>query len=123
MAPPGLQEDSMNLIRPRLPQVLDGGRKPDYYRLCWDSITPDQQPIITRHPNPSLANLYFAVGGSFHFYKFLPTIGKYVANVLNGVSNGLQKDQAWAWKPAHESKGGVHEKLVPTRVFRDFCMT
>ncbi|PIG82777.1 sarcosine oxidase [Aspergillus arachidicola] len=120
-APPGLQEDSINLIRPRLPQVLDGGRKPDYYRLCWDSITPDQQPLITRHPNPSLANLYFAVGGSFHCYKFLPTIGKYVANVLSGVGNGLQKDQAWAWKPTHESKRGVHEKLVPTRVFREFA--
>ncbi|KAF5862942.1 hypothetical protein ETB97_010983 [Aspergillus alliaceus] len=120
-APPGLQEDSINLIKPRLPQVLDGGRKPDSYRMCWDSITPDQQPLIARHPDSRLSNLYFAVGGSFHCYKFLPTIGQYVANVLDGVSNGPEKDQAWRWKPIHDSSGGIHEKLVPTRLFHDFA--
>ncbi|KAE8379325.1 FAD dependent oxidoreductase [Aspergillus bertholletiae] len=119
-APLGLQKDSINFIKPRLPQVLDDDRKPDYYRLCWDSISPDQQPLITQHPNPSVSNLYFAIGGSFHCYKFLPIIGKYVANVINGVSNGLQKDQAWAWKSAHKSNRGVHETLVPTRLFREF---
>ncbi|KAF7591199.1 hypothetical protein BBP40_001858 [Aspergillus hancockii] len=119
-APSGLQEDSINLIRPRLPQILDDDRLPDYYRLCWDSITPDQQPLIARHPDVRLSNLYLAVGGSFHCYKFLPTIGKYVANVLNGNGNGSEKDRAWGWKSIHSSDRGVHEKLLPTRVFQNF---
>ncbi|KAF9891365.1 hypothetical protein FE257_004221 [Aspergillus nanangensis] len=118
--PLGLQNDCLAGVRRRLPRLLDGGRQPDYYRLCWDSISPDQQPLITRHPHEQLENLYLAVGGSFHCYKFLPIIGKYVVNVLSGVGNGREKDEAWGWKSTEENQGGVHEKLVPTRELRDF---
>ncbi|KAL6236722.1 hypothetical protein BDW75DRAFT_249855 [Aspergillus navahoensis] len=119
-APRGLQEDSVASVHVRLPQLLDNDRKPDYYRLCWDAISASQHPLITRHPDPRLANLYFAVGGSFHFYKFLPNIGKYVVNVLKGVGNGPAKDKAWSWKSVEETGRGVHERLVPKREFRDF---
>ncbi|OJJ55847.1 hypothetical protein ASPSYDRAFT_157516 [Aspergillus sydowii CBS 593.65] len=119
-APRGLQEDSIAAVNVRIPQLTDHGRKPDYYRLCWDSISASQHPLISRHPDSRLANLYFAVGGSFHCYKFLPTIGKYVANVLQGVSNGPEKDKAWSWKSSGESERGVHESLVPQKEFTDF---
>ncbi|KAL4738577.1 FAD dependent oxidoreductase [Aspergillus similis] len=119
-APRGLQEDLIAAVRARLPQLLDNGRRPDYYRLCWDAISASQHPLITRHPDPRLANLYLAVGGSFHFYKFLPNIGKYVVNVLEGVGNGPEKDTAWSWKSVEETGSGVHESLVPRREFRDF---
>ncbi|KAL4995826.1 FAD dependent oxidoreductase [Aspergillus recurvatus] len=119
-APRGLQEDSIAAVHARLPQLLDNGRKPGYYRLCWDAISASQHPLITRHPDPRLANLYFAVGGSFHFYKFLPIIGKYVVNVLMGVGNGPAKDKAWSWKSVEEIERGVHESLVPKREFKDF---
>ncbi|KAH8431425.1 NAD(P)/FAD-dependent oxidoreductase [Aspergillus melleus] len=119
--PKNLQEDSMPQIRARLPQLVENGRRPDFYRICWDSISSDQHPRIIRHPDPNLANLYLAVGGSFHSYKFLPTIGTYVANVLNGTGNGLQKDEAWAWKQSHASERGVHESLVPKNELADFA--
>ncbi|KAI9933985.1 hypothetical protein ASPWEDRAFT_48606 [Aspergillus wentii DTO 134E9] len=120
-APQELQDECIKSVRARLPQVLEGGRQVDYYRLCWDSISRNQQPLITRHPDSRLSNLYFAVGGSFHCWKFLPTIGKYVVNVLNHVSNGLEKDQAWSWKPQSSGERGVHESLVPKRELRDFA--
>ncbi|KAL2837545.1 FAD dependent oxidoreductase [Aspergillus pseudodeflectus] len=119
-APRGLQEDLVAAVRARLPQLLDGERKPDYYRLCWDSISDSQHPLIDRHADPRLENLYFAVGGSFHFYKFLPTIGQYVANVLESVENGSGRDTAWSWKSTGVSAKGVHESLIPKREFRDF---
>ncbi|KAL4803258.1 FAD dependent oxidoreductase [Aspergillus unguis] len=119
-APKGLQEDCIASIRARLPQLLENGRKPDYYRLCWDSISASQHPLITQHPDPRLNNLTFAVGGSFHFFKFLPTIGKYIINVLEGKSNGDVKDQAWSWKAKGGEERGVHESLVPKREFKDF---
>ncbi|PYH93076.1 nucleotide-binding domain-containing protein [Aspergillus ellipticus CBS 707.79] len=75
--PQALQDDHLKAIRPRLPQMLDH--------------------------HDRLGNLYFAVGGSFHCYKFLPTIGQYAANVVTGGSNGPEKDQAWAWKTAQGS--------------------
>ncbi|GES62967.1 FAD dependent oxidoreductase [Aspergillus terreus] len=119
LAPRGLQSDSISKIKPRLPQILENERRPDYYRICWDSISPSQHPLITRHPDSRLENLYLAVGGSFHCYKFLPIIGNYVANMLLGVSNGQAKDTAWAWKDAHADRG-VHESLVPTQEWCDF---
>ncbi|OOF91223.1 hypothetical protein ASPCADRAFT_211503 [Aspergillus carbonarius ITEM 5010] len=119
--PQELQDDHIRAIRPRLPEMLDNHRQPDYWRLCWDAISPSQHPLITRHPDSRLSHLYFAVGGSFHSYKFLPTIGKYVVNVLHGVSNGAEKDEAWAWKTDRTGDRGVHERLVPGREFRDFA--
>ncbi|KAL4945117.1 hypothetical protein BDV06DRAFT_231820 [Aspergillus oleicola] len=119
-APAGLQKDSIASVRYRLPQLLDNGRKPDYYRLCWDSISASQHPLITRHPDDRLSNLFFGIGGSFHFYKFLPTIGRYVLNVLEGRSNGDIMDKAWKWKSAEENERGVHESLVPKHEYRDF---
>ncbi|KAL4917672.1 FAD dependent oxidoreductase [Aspergillus aurantiobrunneus] len=119
-APQGLQEDSIAAVRARLPQLLHHDRKPDYYRLCWDLISASQHPLITKHPNPRLANLHLAVGGSFHSYKFLPTIGKYVVSVLEGIGNGPTKDKAWSWKSVGENERGVHESLIPKKEFKDF---
>jgi len=68
--------------------------------------------------------MYLAAGGSFHCWKFLPTIGTYVANVLAGISNGTSRDSAWTWKETETegnnlNQGGVHSSLKPSRQFRD----
>lgn len=52
------------------------------YRICWDPITPNQDFIICPHPHSK--NLYIASGGSFHAWKFLPILGKYVVAMLQG---------------------------------------
>lgn len=114
-----LGQECMNSIRPRLPEIFEDHRKIDYFRICWDAITPDQHPLITLHPHPRLANLYMAVGGSFHCWKFLPTIGQYVANMLDGVSNGVDHDEAWAWKQDRKGQG-VHDKLIPSKEFGQY---
>ena len=100
-----------------LPQYT-ADRAEEYWRLCWDAISPSQDQLITRHRHPKLQNLFFAIGGSFHSYKFLPTIGKYIVNVVNGMSNGEEKDQHWAWKSQSQllqfKQGkGAQEKAVP----------
>lgn len=60
------------------------------------------------------------MGGSFHSFKFLPTIGRYVVNVLEGVGNGEEKDGVWGWKGKGSREGrGAHEKVVPRRELRD----
>ncbi|KAJ5595405.1 FAD dependent oxidoreductase [Penicillium hispanicum] len=117
--PKSLQTELIDAIRPRLPQLFTGNRKAEYYRLCWDAITPTQHPVITRHPRAELSNLYLAIGGSFHCWKFLPTIGQYVANILNGTSNGPDRDEAWKWKQKPQGRG-VHDKLIPTKELADY---
>jgi sarcosine oxidase / L-pipecolate oxidase len=117
--PSKLKEQSMETIKQRIPQILHDGRTPDYWRLCWDVISPDQNQLITQHPDPRLENLYFATAGSFHSWKFLPIIGKYVVKALNGESNGQEKDKAWSWKTSWSSRG-AHEKTRPRADLKDF---
>ncbi|KIW57181.1 hypothetical protein PV05_05772 [Exophiala xenobiotica] len=114
--PEMLQRESIEIIRQRVPEILRNGRTPDDWRLCWDAVSPDQNQLITQHPDPRLSNLYFATAGSFHSWKFLPNIGRYVVNVMDGKSNGREKDEAWAWKRTWEGKG-AHEKVLPKREF------
>ena len=117
--PEQLKEQSMKIVRARLPQILHGGRIPDIWRLCWDVVSPDQNQLITQHPDARLSNLYMATAGSLHSWKFLPIIGKYVVNVLHGQSNGKEKDNAWKWKSAW-SDIGAHEKVLPGGDLKDF---
>ncbi|KAL2419341.1 L-pipecolate oxidase [Exophiala dermatitidis] len=117
--PEALKRQSIDIIRQRIPQILADGRMPDDWRICWDAISPDQNQLIARHPDPRLSNLYFATAGSFHSWKFLPNIGKYVVNVLAGKSNGPEKDGAWAWKKEWAGRG-AHEKVLPKGELRDF---
>jgi sarcosine oxidase/L-pipecolate oxidase len=94
-------------------------RPADYWRMCWDTISPSQDQLLTQHPHAQLSNLYLAVGGSFHSWKFLPTIGKYIINVLNGESNGIEKDEHWKWKTEAPQGRGAHESVVPRLELRD----
>ncbi|KAF2104444.1 FAD/NAD(P)-binding domain-containing protein [Rhizodiscina lignyota] len=119
VVPKKLQNDVRRFHADRLlPQYAH--REVDYWRICWDAITPAQDHLITRHPHPRLSNLFLAVGGSFHSYKFLPIIGKYIINVLDGRSNGEEKDAHWAWKTGKLQGNGAHEKAYPRREFDDF---
>ena len=121
--PDALKAETTRIITNRImPAIVKDKRDVSFWRLCWDSITPSQHQLITRHPDERLHNLYLAAGGSFHSWKFLPTIGKYVVNMLQGRSNGEEMDRNWAWKHTGWSTGGergAHEKLLPRRELRD----
>ncbi|KAJ5925299.1 hypothetical protein N7454_007938 [Penicillium verhagenii] len=117
--PEGLRRELIASIRVRLPQLFENDRQADYFRICWDAITPGQHPLITQHPHSHLSNLYLAVGGSFHCWKFLPIIGRYVSNVVHGVSNGADRDTAWGWKEDQRGRG-VHSGLIPNHELRDY---
>ena len=115
--PQKLKTETLNLVSRIMPSIPIS-RSVSSWRLCWDSLTPTQDQLITKHPDVRLTNLYLAVGGSFHSWKFLPSIGKYVLNVVNGKSNGEEKDGKWAWKEKGWNSGGqkgAHEKVVPQR--------
>lgn len=110
--PQKLKDESLAIVRRRIPALLEGAREPDLWRLCWDAVSPDQNQLICQHPDSRLSGLYFATAGSFHSWKFLPNIGRYVVNVLKGISNGPERDTAWAWKNEWADKG-AHPKVIP----------
>ncbi|KAH8896417.1 sarcosine oxidase [Thozetella sp. PMI_491] len=66
----------------------------DHFRICWDALTPSEDFIIS--PHSACSNLYIATCGSFHGFKFLPVLGKYVVEMLDGVLEP-ELAQKWAW--------------------------
>ncbi|KAI0079301.1 FAD dependent oxidoreductase [Panus rudis PR-1116 ss-1] len=67
-------------IRSTYPEL---GAKPfSGTRMCWYTDSPDDDWLIGYHPNdPAIA---FATAGSGHAYKFLPIIGRLVADAIEG---------------------------------------
>lgn len=86
-----------DMISKLLPEYVRG-RKPDHYRICWDSCTPTEDLLMCKYPHEKLDNLFIAAGGSFAGYKFLPNAGTYMVNVIHGKSNGSERDRAFGWK-------------------------
>jgi sarcosine oxidase/L-pipecolate oxidase len=84
------------------------------YRICWDASTPTHDFLITPHPHSN--GLFVATGGSFHGWKFLPVIGDYIADMMDGT---LAQDYAsrWAW----DKVGGDGRSANPTyQIIGDF---
>ncbi|KAI4619941.1 hypothetical protein J4E80_004465 [Alternaria sp. BMP 0032] len=99
--PERLKRENAQIMHNAMPEWTRS-KQPDRWRICYDAVTPTEDWLMCRHPHKSLANLYLAVGGSFHSYKFLPVAGAYMCNVLSGKGNGEEKDTAWKWKSAEE---------------------
>ncbi|KAF3006911.1 hypothetical protein E8E13_011192 [Curvularia kusanoi] len=99
--PAKLIQESEEVITNSMPDWTKN-RHPDRWRICYDAVTPTEDWVLSQHPDGGLQNLYVAVGGSFHSYKFMPNAGKYLLNVINGKSNGEEKDRAWKWKSETE---------------------
>jgi len=83
-------------------------------RKIRDGITPNQDFIISSHTR--CQNLYIATGGSFHGWKFLPIIGKYVVQMLDGQLDA-ELEKRWAWD--REQTGSAHERIIPKRELKD----
>jgi sarcosine oxidase/L-pipecolate oxidase len=101
--PRKLIQESEKVIKNNMPEWTMN-RSPNRWRICYDAVTPTEDWVMSQHPDDRLRNVYIAVGGSFHSYKFMPNSGKYLLNVLNGKSNGEEKDRAWKWKSEDELK-------------------
>ncbi|TDZ29850.1 L-pipecolate oxidase [Colletotrichum spinosum] len=72
----------------------------DEYRICWEAVSPSEDFIVSAHSGSG--NLYVATIGSFHGWKFLPVLGKYVVQLLQGVLDEKLAAK-WAWdKPLPE---------------------
>ncbi len=93
-----------------LPQF--SGRALKEAKICWCTDTPDQHLLITRHPK--YPELLLGTGDSGHAFKFLPTIGSYIADALEGKSRGVKPEWGWRkmdWKDDSTRPGDVVKDL------------
>ncbi|KAI0665651.1 FAD dependent oxidoreductase [Trametes maxima] len=75
---------ALRKLREELAQVYPELAKKPFAttRLCWYADSPDDNWVIGHHPDdPSLV---LATAGSGHAFKFLPTIGRLVADAIEG---------------------------------------
>jgi hypothetical protein len=120
--PPVLREDVHWALRSLYGDETARPLKMEDHRICWlvfyvvilsswltqfcsrEAWTPTEDFIIS--PHSACAGLYVATCGSFHGFKFLPVIGKYVVQMLEGkLEPELQ--ERWAWdreRPAMEDE-------------------
>lgn len=84
-------------LRRVFPELAD--RPFCYTRLCWDADTADRHFLVT--PHPVHKGLFIATGGSAHGFKFLPVVGKYIADHLEGKLDRKIVDN-WRWRAGEE---------------------
>ncbi|WQF88073.1 Putative FAD dependent oxidoreductase, FAD/NAD(P)-binding domain superfamily, MTOX family [Colletotrichum destructivum] len=88
--PPDADEALRNGLRQFFPAFAD--RPWLRRRLCWYTETPTSDFVVSHHPR--VDGLFFATGGSGHAFKFLPILGKYIADCFEGTASETLR-QKW----------------------------
>lgn len=65
-------------------------------RLCWYTDSFDNHFVVDFVPG--VEGLMVATGGSGHAFKFLPNLGKYVVDRIEGQSDGAELLAQWKWR-------------------------
>jgi sarcosine oxidase/L-pipecolate oxidase len=62
--------------------------------------------------------VFVAAGGSFHAWKFLPVLGRYIVDMMDGNLD-VEKADRWAWDRPTSSKNGACNTYAPKRDLQD----
>ncbi|OKL57028.1 hypothetical protein UA08_07345 [Talaromyces atroroseus] len=93
--PNAIQRRLRNWVREVVPDLAD--RPWSDTRMCWEAQTPSDNFIISQHPGHE--GLSITTGGSGHAFKFIPIIGMYVSQLLDGTLPEKLKVK-WRWAPS-----------------------
>ncbi|KAF8517749.1 FAD dependent oxidoreductase [Hysterangium stoloniferum] len=112
-----IPREIVQLLRTCLSNIYpELGRRPFAgTRLCWYADTPDSDWLIDFHPEHP--TVLFATGGSGHAYKFLPILGRLVADRFEKtLEPGLAKKFAYdrVFKNGH-----ISDKTRPVSVTKE----
>lgn len=79
-------------------------------RLCWYTDSFDNHYVVDWVPD--IKGVMVATGGSGHAFKYLPNIGRWVADVMEGT--GLERElvQAWKWRKLGEGQAAVNKLML-----------
>lgn len=92
-----------------LPELGNAGIHILETRLCWYTDSFDNQYVIDRVPG--YENLMCATGGSGHAFKFLPNIGNWVVDVIEGVGLDRPAIKAWRWRTLKDGEEPVNKLM------------
>lgn len=94
------EEKVRKLLRETLPELADEPLVCKH--LCWSADSADSDFIFDYVPGTE--GLIVCSGDSGHGFKFLPTVGKFIKDV---VDKGSQQLARWQWKEGNDASGNV----------------
>jgi sarcosine oxidase/L-pipecolate oxidase len=94
------REEIRDFITKTLPQFKD--RPFVKQKICWCADTMDREWLISTHPRH--ANLILGTGDSGFGFKMLPTIGKYLSDLVEGKSIEPMLQDVWRWRPENRDR-------------------
>ncbi|KAI9045549.1 NAD(P)/FAD-dependent oxidoreductase [Aspergillus affinis] len=82
-----LPDDASDGLRDGLRQLVPRFANRPWFtkRMCWYSDIPEGDFIVDRHPR--IDGLFLAIGGSGHSFKFMPILGRYIADVYENKAS------------------------------------
>jgi sarcosine oxidase / L-pipecolate oxidase len=103
-----------------LPEFAQNGIDIALTRLCWYTDSFDNHYVVD--DVPGLETVLVATGGSGHAFKYLPNIGKWIVDILEG--KGLERTlvQRWRWRalqPDEKPFNVLMEGLGSPRAFEN----
>ncbi|KND88400.1 L-pipecolate oxidase [Tolypocladium ophioglossoides CBS 100239] len=90
MIPPNAELAIRRDLREIMPPLAE--RPCERTKICWISTTPTADFLIAPHPH--ISDIHLATGDSAHAWKFLPVLGDFVVDSLQGI---LSKELAGKW--------------------------
>lgn len=113
--PRQIEEEMREFVRDQIPELAD--REWLSTRMCWDGDTKDINFRIC--PSPTNKNLFIGTAGSGHGFKFLPVIGRYIVDMMEGKLSEDYLD-LWKWQfGASPPKTGKEPHPWPARDLGD----
>ncbi|KAL4799270.1 FAD dependent oxidoreductase [Aspergillus venezuelensis] len=79
-----------------IPELAEDGVDITLTRVCWYTDSYDNHLVIDRVSGKE--GLMVATGGSGHAFKYLPNIGNWVVDILEGVGTDREAVKAWKWR-------------------------
>ncbi|KAH8894135.1 putative sarcosine oxidase [Thozetella sp. PMI_491] len=79
-----------------LPELGEAGIHISMTRICWYNDSFDNHLTVDRVPGAN--GLMVATSGSGHAFKYLPSLGNWVTDVIEGVGVDRPAIKAWRWR-------------------------
>ncbi|EEQ29392.1 hypothetical protein McanMca71_004284 [Microsporum canis] len=88
------EERVRQFLKETMPHLAS--RPLSFARICWCADTPDRKFLISTHPEHR--NLVLGVGGSGHGFAHIPSVGSFIADVMESKLDP-RLEKAFRWRP------------------------
>lgn len=89
-----------------LPELAGEGLDLNLTRLCWYTDSFDNHFVVDHLPGQE--SVMVATGGSGHAFKYLPNIGQWVVDIMEGKGVDRPLIRSWQWRTLHAQRVAVN---------------